>query len=215
MLALGLALAPLTNAQVVLELPSEYLNNNTTGGVNTLPPDLEGSPYLKESFQQGMVHIENKEPYAVLLRYNAYQDEMQIQDGNGITSLFPRDYIWVELGGETFRIVDYQTKSGISKGYFIELNQGSTRLLKRYEKVFREAEAASSSYTQAKPPRFDDRTSYYLIGDSSPAREISLRKKDILEFLDSEKAESYIKEKKLKLKSEQEVVEFLNVFNAL
>ena len=214
MLALGLAVAPLSNAQVVVELPSEYLNNNTTGGVNTLPPNLEGSPYLKETFQRGMVHIEDNEPYAAMLRYNAYQDEIQIQEGNGVSSLFLRDYIWVELGGETFRIVDYKTKSGISKGYFVELNQGNTRLLKRYEKVFREAEAASSSYSQDKPPRFDDRIAYYLIQGESPAREIKLRKKDVLEALSSKEADSYVKQQKLKLKSEEEVLQLIEVINA-
>ena len=215
MLALGMAVAPLTSAQVSLELPSEYINNNTTGGVNTLPPDLEGSPYLKNNFQQGMVHIEDKQPYTAMLRYNAYQDEIQVKDDNGITSLFLRDYIWVELDGETFRIVDYQTKSGVSKGYFVELNTGNTRLLKRYEKEFREAEAASSSYSQDKPPRFEDRITYYLIEGEGPAQEIKLRKKDILEVLSSEEAASFVKEKKLKLKSEEEVLQLIAAMNSL
>lgn len=214
MLAMGLAVAPLS-AQVSLELPSEYINNSTTGGVNTLPPDLEGSPYLKDTFYRGMVHIEDKEPYAAMLRYNAYQDEMQIQDGSGLTSIFMRDYIWVELGGETFKTADYQTKSGVTKGYFVELNQGSTRLLKRYEKVFREAEAASSSYSQDKPPRFEDKTTYYLIQGEGPAREIKLRKKDVLEVLSSKEAASFVKEKKLKLKSEEEVLQLVKMLNAV
>lgn len=213
--ALGLALASTLTAQTSLDLPSEYLRNNTTGGVNTnLPPNLEGSPYLTEDFRSGKVYTENEAPYPAMMRYNAYQDEIQVQGPNGISSLFMRDYVWAEINGETFKIESFENGSGSSKGYFVELNQGKMRLLKRYNKVFKESQPASSSYSQAKPPRFEDDITYYLAQEGNPAQEVKLKKKDILNVLSSKEAESFIKENKLGLKSEDEVVRVLNYLNA-
>ena len=215
-LALGLALAGSLSAQTSLDLPSEYLRNNTTGGVNdNLPPNLVGSPYLTDDFKRGMVYMENETPYPAMMRYNAYQDEIQVQGPDGISTLFMRDNIWAELNGETIKIETYEKGSGTAKGYFFELNKGATRLLKKHKKVFMESAPASSSYSQEKPPRFDDDITYYLAQEGEPAKEIKLKKKDIAEILNSEEAQAYIKENKMKLKSEDEVIELINHLNAL
>ena len=82
-------------------------------------------------------------------------------------------------------------------------------------KVFMEAVPASSSYSQDKPARFDDDITYYLAREGSPAKEIKLRKKDIEQLLDSKEALDFIKKNKLKLKSEEEVLQLLNHLNGL
>lgn len=214
-LALGLSITTLGTSQVSLELPSEYVNNSTKGGLNTLPDNVVGSPYLTDDFQKGMVYIENEDPYSAMMRYNAYQDEIQVQGSNGITSLFKRDYVWAEINGEKFRIEQYQSKSGTTKGYFVELNEGRTRLLKRYEREFREGQEAASSYSKARPPRFDEKTIYYLAQEGSPAQEIKLNKKDISGILSSPDAATFIKDQKLKLKSEEEVLQLLGHLNSM
>ena len=125
-LAITLTLTTLAWGQTSLELPSSYINNNTYGGVNnSLPPNVEGSPYLTDEFIKGTVFIENEQPYGAMMRYNAYQDEIQVQGSDGISSLFKRDYVWAEIGGQSFRIETYNTRSGTSKGYFVELNRAA------------------------------------------------------------------------------------------
>ena len=215
-LALGLALASPLAAQTSLDLPAEYLRNNTSGGVNdNLPANLVGSPYLTDDFRRGMVYMENETPYPAMMRYNAYQDEIQVQGPNGISTLFMRDNIWAELNGETIKIETYEKGSGTAQGYFFELNKGATRLLKRHQRVFMEAVPASSSYSMEKPPRFDDEITYYLVQEGVPAKEIRLKKKDIADILNSQEAQAYIKKNKMKLKSEVEVLELINHLNAL
>jgi hypothetical protein len=215
LLSLTLALTSLAWGQTSLELPSSYINNNTYGGVNSsLPPNVEGSPYLPEEFIKGTVFIEGEKPYAAMMRYNAYQDEIQVQGSDGISSLFKREYVWAEIGGQSFRIENYKTRSGTSKGYFVELNRGEVRLLKRIEREFKEGQPAVSSYSEDTPPRFDEEVSYYLVKEGSPAEEVRLRKKDVLGFLSSKEAESFVKENKLRLKSESEVINLLTQVNA-
>lgn len=214
LLAVTLAATTLVRGQTSLELPSSYINNNTYGGINNLPPDIEGSPYLTDEFVKGTVFVENEKPYAAMMRYNAYQDEIQVQGSDGISSLFKRDYIWAEIGGETFRIQTYGDRTGTSKGYFVELNRGNIRLLKRIVREFKEGQPAVSSYSQNTPPRFDEKVTYYLVREESPAREVRLRKKDILGFLSSKEVETYVKENKLRLNSEKEVIQVLTQINA-
>lgn len=214
LLAVTLAATTLVRGQTSLELPSSYINNNTYGGINNLPPDIEGSPYLRDEFVKGTVFVENEKPYAAMMRYNAYQDEIQVQGSDGISSLFKRDYIWAEIGGETFRIQTYGDRTGTSKGYFVELNRGNIRLLKRIVREFKEGQPAVSSYSQNTPPRFDEKVTYYLVREKSPAREVRLRKKDILGFLSSKEVETYVKENKLRLNSEKEVIQVLTQINA-
>ncbi len=215
LLAVTLAVTPLANAQVSMELPTSYINNNTYGGVNNLPPNIEGSPYLTDDFVKGTVFIENEKPYTAMMRYNAYQDEIQVQGSDGISSLFKRDYVWAVIGGQTFKIEDYKSRSGTTKGYFIEMNQGKVRLLKRIVHIFREGQEASSTYSQDIPPRFDQEVTYYLAREGSPAEEVRLRKKDILNYLGSKEAESFVKENKIRLKTEGEVISLLNHYNTL
>lgn len=214
LLAVTLAATTLARGQTSLELPSSYINNNTYGGINNLPPDIEGSPYLTDEFVKGTVFVENEKPYAAMMRYNAYQDEIQVQGSDGISSLFKRDYIWAEIGGETFRIQTYGDRTGTSKGYFVELNRGNIRLLKRIVREFKEGQPAVSSYSQNTPPRFDEKVTYYLVREKSPAREVRLRKKDILGFLSSKEVETYVKENNLRLNSEKEVIQVLTQINA-
>ncbi len=215
LLAVTLTLTTLAWGQTSLELPSSYINNNTYGGVNSsLPPNVEGSPYLTDEFIKGTVFIENEQPYGAMMRYNAYQDEIQVQGADGISSLFKRDYVWAEIGGQSFRIETYNTRSGTSKGYFVELNRGKVRLLKRIEKEFKAGQPAVSSYSEDTPPRFEEKVTYYLVREGSPAEEVRLRKKDILEFLSSKEIESYVKENKLRLKTEGEVIQVLTQINA-
>jgi len=214
LLAITLAATTLAWGQTSFELPSTYINNNTYGGVNnSLPPNVEGSPYLPEEFIKGTVFIENEKPYAAMMRYNAYQDEIQVKSPDGISSLFKREYVWAEIGGQSFRIESYNGRSGTSKGYFVELNRGEVRLLKRIEREFKEGQPAVSSYSEDTPPRFDEKVTYYLIREGSPAEEVRLRKKDVLEFLSSKEMESFVKENKLKLKSENEVIQVLTQIN--
>jgi hypothetical protein len=214
LLAVTLTFATLAWGQTSFELPSSYINNNTYGGVNnSLPPNVEGSPYLNDEFVRGTVFVEKEKPYAAMMRYNAYQDEIQVQGPDGISSLFKRDYVWAEIGGQSFRIETYKTRSGTSKGYFVELNRGEVRLLKRIVREFKEGQPAVSSYSEDTPPRFDEEVTYYLIREGSPAEEVRLRKKDVLGFLSSKEMESYVKEYKLKLKSESEVIQVLTQIN--
>ena len=113
-----------------IDLPTEYINNTTLGGVNNLPDNVEGSPYVNEEFVLGKVYAEGQDPYNGLLRYNAYQDGIEMKTAKGIITLLKREYLSAEIGGDLYRIENYDNNGAIRKAYFVEKNKGKARILR-------------------------------------------------------------------------------------
>lgn len=197
-----------------IDLPTEYLQNNTTGK-NTIPENVIGSPYFDESWKLGTVFI-NEDSYKRELRYNAFLDQIEMKEKGEITSLFKRNYIRAEIANKNYIIEGYTSNNQVKQGYFIELNKGKNRLLLRQQKELLAAQPASTSYTTDKPARFIDNETYFLKIDENPATEIKLKEKDILALMEEEaELKSFIKNNKLKLKTEQEVISLLVHYNSL
>ena len=200
-------------AQTVIQLPAEYLRNNVVGK-NNVPENVQGSPYWDPEFKVGTISVFGRESYTAQLRYNAFNDEIEMEVGDGASVLLKRDYIRARIGTEQYQVEKYVEKSQAKQGYFISLNEGANRLLLRRTIVFREGKAAESSYDDPMPPRYDKTESYYISRDSSSATLIRLRKKDVLEAFDNDpKLQDYIKTEKLKLKTASEVVQVLAHLN--
>ncbi|WP_188370675.1 hypothetical protein [Muriicola marianensis] len=200
-----------------IELPTEYINNTTLGGINNLPENVQGSPYANEEFVLGKVFAEGQQPYNGLLRFNAYQDGIEMKTDKGVITLLKREYLSAEIGGKLYRIENYKNNGAIRKAYFVEMNKGKARLLFRQHKEFVEERAAISSYSKDQPAKFDDDNSYYIITEGNPGVEVRLRSKDILAALpDHQKeVEDFSKKNKLKMKTEEEVLQVLAYYNSL
>lgn len=201
-----------------IELPTEYINNTTLGGINSgLPANVQGSPYANEEFVIGKVFVNDDQPYTGLLRYNAYQDGIEMQTEKGIITLLKRDYLKAQISGKLYLIENYKANGAIRKTYFVELNQGNARLLFKQRKKFIEERLATSSYSKDQPAKFEDQTSYYIITEGNAATEVRLKGKEIVGALPDHKKElnAFIKSNKLKLKTEEEVIQVLNYYNSL
>lgn len=201
-----------------IQLPTEYLNNSTLGGVNNnLPANVQGSPYINEEFVIGKVFVNENKPYAGILRYNAYNDGIEMKTEKGIITLLKRDYLKAEINGKLYLIESYKVNGAIRKTYFVELNKGKARLLLKQGKKFVEAKPARSSYSKDQPPKFEDETSYYITLEGKAAVETKLKSKDVLAaFADHQKElQDFVKQNKLKLKTEAEVMQLLAYYNSL
>ncbi len=200
-----------------IDLPTEYINNSTLGGVNNLPANVQGSPYANEEFALGKVFIKGQDPYNGMLRYNAYQDGIEMKTDKGVITLLKRDYLSAEIDGDLYLIENYKKNGAIRKGYFVEKNKGKARLLFKQNKEFIAERPAASSYSKDQPAKFDDDNVYYLITEGNPGIEVKLKSKDILAALpDHQKeVEAYAKKNKNKMKSEEEVIQVLAYYNSL
>ncbi|MBT8206440.1 MAG: hypothetical protein KJO94_09180 [Eudoraea sp.] len=200
-----------------LQLPTVYVQNTVTGS-NSMPTNVIGSPYLNEEFVIGTVTIKGEESYQTYLRYNAFNDELEMRNGNTTNAVMKRDYITVRLGRDVYSIHTYaMDNDGVKDGYFSALNEGKAVLLRRRQMNLREGQAATSSYGKDKPPRFELVESYYISIDKETAQPVKLNKKGVLgAFGDKSSAlNGFVKKNKLKLKSEAEVLQLLEHYNSL
>ncbi len=199
-----------------MELPTVYVQNTVTGS-NRLPADVLGSPYLNEEFVVGTVTINGEESYQTYLRYNAFNDELEMRNGNTTNAVMKRDYVTVRIGSDVFSVHPYTYDAGIKNGYFNALNEGTAVLLRRRQVILKEGQAATSSYSKDKPPRFELEESHYISFNKETAQLVKLNKKGVLSAFTDHGAElnAFVKKNKLKLKSEAEVLQLLEYYNSL
>lgn len=198
-----------------IELPTDYIRN-TLDGKNDRQTNVTGSPYQNENFQPGTVTIADKS-FDTYIRYNGLNDVFEIKNQMGdISALIRRPDIKITMDGKQHKIETYVDENDMSKQrYFVILAEGENMLLKNEGIEYKEAQQASSSYSQSKPASLVPYSKYYIKKGDGNAVEVSLRKKAILNVLDDDRAKDYVKDNKLKLKKEEEVVQLLNYLNAL
>lgn len=203
----------LGQATTRVDLPTEYVRNTTVGN-NTLPENVQGSPYFTEGFVAGKVFTEKGDPYSAMLRYNGYSDQIEMKDMDKTIALLKRDYISATIAGKKYAIKKYQAKNSEKQGYFVVLNSGDIQLLIKQEKEFVEGKEASTSYGNKVPPKFAEKTTYYIKNGELAAVPTKLKKKDILGILENKKElADFVSSNGLKLKKEAEVIKLLNFAN--
>ena len=145
------------NLDIPFQVRTKIIENNS------IPDGVKGSPFYNDVFLLGTISTNDIKPYQAHLRYDAYNDEIQIKKDNQITALLKLDNINVEIQNEKYELLDYLKDGNITKGYFINLTEkGTTQLLIHRGKKFVEGVKASSSYGNDKPSTFKDDIGYYL-----------------------------------------------------
>lgn len=178
---------------------------------------IEGSPYLNEKFTTGEVTVDDSVRFEkVPLRYNIYTDKIESinKDDEVIElDLANRTYTF-NIGGSLFTGLDY-TAGGRKAGGVLELvADGQVRLYKRYRIVLKPATRASG-YSAAEPERFVRLEDEYLIAAGQERPETFRNAAELIGKLKSFKPDiqQYAKNKKLKLKSESDLIQLVQYCN--
>lgn len=196
--------------------PTAYIQNTASGNIN-VPTNVLGSPYLNEDWKLGTVQVKGQDSYQAYMRYNAFHDEMEMQENDKAVALMKRDYITAELEGTLYKIIAYVAEGSSKKGYVAVLKEGPVSFYNKQQVILREGKEASSSYSKAKPPKFERQDIYLIAFGDEKAGEVKLNKKAILSvFPDKQNdLEKFVKENKLKLKSEDEIVKLMEYYETL
>lgn len=217
-ITIGLVFMFMSSYSQKLELPGEYIRQRVLG--NNVPNNVQGSPYYNESFLLGKVYTNNDNDFfETELRYDAYNDEMQMRQSGKIIALLKFEKSKIEISNEVYEAHSY-TDEDDSNGlrYFINLTkpENTTKLLLSKSKKFVQGIKAENSYTTDKPPMFLDETSYFLLKDNTISP-VKLSKKKFLNFLeDKEKQiDTYISQKKLNFKNDEDFIDIINFYNSL
>lgn len=201
----------------------EYVKRQDRG-INFDDTDsYSGTPYNNASYLPGKIFKEDKLlAEGVALRYNAIADEMEVKENMSTSDdeakvLTKSSDIYVKILGKIFVFVPYQ--GGIEEGgYFEVVFEGSQiDFYKKLEKDFDEAKKATSTITRDTPARFTDEPVYFLVTKTGKFYEFPKSRKRKLKVFGKKEKEikSYVKEKRLDLNKEKDLLRAIRHFDQL
>jgi hypothetical protein len=180
--------------------------------------DLVGSNYIDENFLSAKLNIDE---IIYSMRYDAYQDEMEIEkDGNTFYLRKGFNYQITFLDkNKIYQVYNYQENEKLNNGFFVVLYNGDKVSLLLQEKIkFYEEKQAKTGYDKYEPPKLKREKDKMFIGyKNNAAKELPKKKKDILKLFSSKSKimELFAKENKLGFKKPEDLVKIFSYYNSL
>lgn len=196
---------------------------------------VNGSPYLNEKYEMGVI-INGPSKKEFRMRYNAYLGMFEVLDKNDKeASVLKSANILVAFDEKIYRILDYEEtvqdkalyylpqngdktiRGNIKQGYFNRLSDGETKLYLKTIKRIPKFKSSDHGYNRFEPTALLTLTHYFIKRKYRPATRIKLSKKEVLFALNDKYNElrTYIKKNKLKLKTEEEVIQLISYYDTL
>ncbi len=185
--------------------------------------NIQGSPYTSNSFSPTPLYYKEEKVGNIFYRYNALNEEIEIMkaavEGETIQSLARDKELNIRPNGKKMSFKTFVTsKKRTTNGYLTELVAGEKfDLYKRIHVKYTAATASQNSFVKAIPARFSKFTEYYMQkAGVSRMDEVLPKKGKLLKLLDGvkkEEAKQFLKDNKLNLKDEADLIkvfEFLN-----
>lgn len=202
------------------DLDNKTINLNNSGGSVDLS-DVKGSPYAKETFSQGKVlnkKLETSYPY--FLRYNVYNDIIEIKNENQSVELIKSPNIYAKFNNKEYHFEEYLSdpEEVLGKGYFVLLQGGEKyKLYVKNIKKFTAAVKAETAYNKNYPATFTDFEEFYIKDGNKRLVTLKKRKKQFLQQVPSisKEVEQYIKTEKTDLDSEEDLIALFEYMNSL
>lgn len=181
---------------------------------------IKDEAYANTNFVQGKIFQEDQLiKDDVLMRYNAYADEIEIKKNptdEAFSALVKDPSIFVKMFRDIYVFVPYEG-SNEKGGYFNVLADGKTYdLYKKTKSVFREAQKAKTSYQSDTPPSFNKTVTYYLVQNGT-FYEMPSSKSKVIKMMDKKKADvkDYIKQNNLDIDKEADLIKLATYFDSL
>lgn len=179
--------------------------------------DIEGTPFLNESFIIGEVLLNDSVRFVnIPLRYNIYNDRMEFKnEREQILELdIAKDGFVFFVENQVFLMRDYIYDGFDSRGVLELIADGKIRLYKKYKIEFKPA-TAPRGFQEAKPNRLVRQRDKFLLSiDGQTPRDFRNRNELItaLQSIDPG-IEDYIKDKRLNINSEKDMKRIVERIN--
>lgn len=168
----------------------------------------EGSPYLNEVFQPGIVSTGELNFTSVPMRYNIFEDVMEYQVGDMLFLLEPDPKITrISLAGQVFVV----GSTGKNQFYQLEV-EGNLSLLSKKVVNYRPKNDLTSI-----PAKYTKQSDiYYLRRLNTPIEKVS-NQKAFINFLPDKRLEvaEYAKAENLSVKNTDDLVKLVKYYNSL
>ncbi len=190
------------------------------GTVQLNPSDIEGSMYFDENFANGIVYKDGEPIAKVLMRYNAYTDEIEIKrdSKSAPEGLMKAPSVSCEFNNEKMVFTEFTNKKGDKKeGYLAQyVESESFQLYENKKMIFKEGQKAKTSLHLPQPDKFVDRSVLYISRNSESPVFLQSSKGWMADYLGAEKeVKSYIKQNKLDLSDKEDLKTLILYANSL
>ena len=180
--------------------------------------ETEGSPYENETFVIGKAISEKMNiSSAFLMRYNIYNDVIEVKDKDQLNALLRSFDLYVILSNREYHYAEYLDESKtIKKGYFILLYGGSNiELFSRKTQKYKEAVPTKNSFQAKQPAEFVNSEAFYMKQEGALLEIPTNKKEFLIEFPGIEAdLKKFMKANKISLKSENDVIELFTYIDS-
>jgi len=197
---------------------SDHITYRNSRNQTSIYEDIDGTPYLKNEFILGEVLINDSIRFVnVPLRYNILNDKIEFRDDNDQVmeiNLSEQTYQF-RFDKHVFVACNYLINGEENTGILEQLVEGRIKLFKKYSAEFKPATKAIG-FQDAEPNRIERMDEIYLLTvDYGIPKEINLKKKEVFAALKPFKndIELYAKKEKLKLRSEEDLIQLIHYCN--
>lgn len=183
--------------------------------------NVDGTPYYDESFNSATITPINK---VFMVRFNVALDVMEvIQETDTLfMNKNNRSYIIkLNKGNITYKILEYVESENEDKlGYYIQLTTGKkVKLYRKDRKKFVEVKRTAYGSINGTSAKYKEQKSEFYIeyGDNGTAVKLPRKKKSVIKLFASKQKEikAFIKENKIKVTKEKDLIKLINYANSL
>ncbi|MGQ1908557.1 hypothetical protein ACT3CE_02095 [Marinifilum sp. RC60d5] len=184
--------------------------------LNNLKVNYDGSPFFTENWETGKVIFTNEQSVDYKLHYNIYTQEFWIKnDKNEIRKLKQtKDISRITILNSNFKFINYYEDNKPKSSIMESLVDKPVGLLKMYHCKLIPGDKNVNTYSGPTKSRFSKKTDYYYI-ENENIKLLPTKKKEFLEYFrnDQQKITRYIKQHKLKLKKEKDLIKIFEFYN--
>ncbi|AXT60477.1 hypothetical protein D1816_08970 [Aquimarina sp. AD10] len=194
---------------------SVFLRPLASSKVTITEESVAGSKYYKETFLMGSVYVKNKLLGKYKVRYNAYDDEVEVLQNGKTSALHYEEDITVNLDEYTFKILRDNTNK---KSYYVDFHEGkNTSLVLQPKIVLKKPVEPKNGFGGKMPATFDKEYKYFIKNIAGNLIPVKLKKKEVLQILSNKKSEieKFASSNKLSFKKERDLVKIVSHYNTL
>jgi len=202
------------------EVKNDEIVNRSTSitSFDARPKNLVGSEYITKDYLPAKL-VDNDEIFSI--RYNAYQDEMEVRK-NGQEYSLPKTFdntITFINSKKEYAVFEYVAGNSSKNGFFVVLFKGNkvSLILKEKIKLLDEVKP-NTGYEKYKPPTLKrEKDKLFLAYKNNTTTKLPSKKKDFFNLFstNSKVVEAYVKENKLGIKNQEDLIKIFQFYSSL
>lgn len=173
--------------------------------------NASGSPYLTEEFLPGKIYFEGKPPLSVHLRYNIYNETIEVKPDPNKDDIFKvsdKERAIYELNGDKLVSREFWHNDRKIWGFFLEHYNGDQyQLLEKPEIKVTPPVRSESGYSEDESAKMKKTSSFYILDKNGEIVNVRIKHRDIKKAFSSPASKKYLSDNKIR--EAEDLVAFL------